>query len=157
EAAERGAARDEDEPAAPARLELGAPEQFGPPHPRILHDRLVVDDLAENDEAAVMAFGERRQRRLREPRPIRDGRPRLEPQALGTTQDLRNPERRRTELMTNLSWVERNLVEAQQQHKRVDARCVARPPLPTRHRHSPRELTQCAPVALALARGCKNQ
>ena len=66
-----GAARHQDEPAVPDRLELGPRHELGPRRQRMLDQRLVLADLAENQKAAVAQRGDPGQGRPGEPRPVR--------------------------------------------------------------------------------------
>src|SRR5262249_3056615 len=132
----RGTPRDQHKPAAPTRLELGAGNELRPTDLRILDQRLVVDHLAEDDEAAVAALRQRRQVGLGEPLPRGRDRPRLQAKLLGAAQDLGNAERASAVLVTDLRRIDRDLVKAQQQYERVEVRPLDRGRRRTRH-HPP--------------------
>jgi hypothetical protein len=135
EVAERGAARDEDQAPAPARLEFSTVHELRAADRWILHQRLVVHHLAEHEETAVMAFDDCRQRRLRQPLPARAERTCFQLERLCAAQHLGDAERSVAELLANLRRISRDLMKAQQQHESIDA--ARRSVFPVRAPHLP--------------------
>ena len=122
--AERGAPRHQHQAPGPARLEIGAAQNLRTAHGR-LDQHVVAGGLGEDDEGAVVAFRDRRQRQLGEAPPLhRDG-ARLEVELLGAAQHLADTDRHAAEAVADLRRVDRDPEKTQQQRQTLQALIAA--------------------------------
>lgn len=84
---------------------------------RVLHQDLVVGQLAEDQEAAIGTLGDGGKRDFGELRPVTGNGAGLEAEILGATQHLGDAGRDAAQAMTNLPGIGGNTVKAQQQHQ----------------------------------------
>jgi hypothetical protein len=116
EIAERGAPRNQHQPSAPARLELGASDKLRTSNLGILDQRLVIDDPRQHHELAVKAFRQPRKRGFRQFVPVGRNRPRAQLQILGTAENLRAAEFCDRVLMPDLRRIGCDFEKPQQQN-----------------------------------------
>src|SRR5215831_8869489 len=90
------------DPAVPYGFELGPTHHGWSWRIGRLDDDLIVTGLAEDQEPAVTKNRKRRQRRIGEPRPLSRQGTSFEAEPLCATQHLRDADRRRPKLMTDL-------------------------------------------------------
>ena len=115
-------ARHQNEFTIPHRFKLGPRHQARPRRDRRLDERLVLADLAEQQETAVVQPHDPRQRRINKPFPGGLARSRLEAELLGATQHLGNADCSRAESMTDLLGIGAETVKTQQHDQSREAR-----------------------------------
>src|SRR5262249_25542108 len=122
EVPEGGAPRDEDDAPGPIGLEFRPVDKLRAGDTRIMNQRLIVGRAADEDEMAPLILGKQRKSELSQTLPVGGERARLERQAFGAAQDLGHAKRRAARLMADLGGVGGDLVKAQQEDERIDAR-----------------------------------
>ncbi len=112
-----GPAGHEDHLAVPLRLELRPGDEGGPRLVRGLDDRLVLADLGEIDELAILHDGDARQGRLQQARPARRHEMRLEAALATAAQDLGDSDGRLAVPMPDLQRVRAHAMKAQEENQ----------------------------------------
>ena len=101
-------ARHQHQTAGPVGFEFCTGEQLRATDGRRLNHSLVVSDLTQDQEFAILAFGDGGQRQFCQTRPVRGHRSRLDLELTGAAQHLGDADQRAAESVADLGRISRN-------------------------------------------------